>query len=194
MSEFTDKCDRFITLNILMNFSQYMNKVKCYTIFLEKGGRNMDKIPLPALWLIIAVVLGVIEASSLNLITLWFAIGAVAAMISALFGIPFIYQVVIFIMVSALLLYFTKPLIKKFLYVRKEKTNADRIIGDKGIVVERIDPVNGTGQVKIGGQIWTARSTDDEVIELGELVDVQDISGVKVFVKKSSDINKNEKQ
>ncbi|HEY9058971.1 MAG TPA: NfeD family protein [Pseudobacteroides sp.] len=154
----------------------------------------MDKIPLPVLWLIIAVVLGVIEASSLNLITLWFAIGAVAAMISALFGIPFIYQVVIFVIVSALMLYFTKPLIKKFLYVRKEKTNADRIIGDKGIVVEKIDPVNSTGQVKIRGQIWTARSTDDKIIELDELVEVQEISGVKLFVKKSSDINKNEKQ
>ncbi|KNY25585.1 NfeD family protein [Pseudobacteroides cellulosolvens] len=144
----------------------------------------MGSIPLAVWWLILAVVLGIIEASSFNLITIWFSIGAVAAMISSLFGVPFIYQVVIFIMMSALLLYFTKPLIKKFLNVRKEKTNADRIIGEKGIVVEKIDPVNGTGQVKIGGQIWTARSTNDEVIDLNELVEIQEILGVKVFVKK----------
>jgi len=146
----------------------------------------MDKIPFPVLWLIIVVVLGIIEAVSFNLITIWFAIGAVVAMISSFFGIPFIYQVVIFIVSSALLLYFTKPIIKKYLYVRKEKTNADRIIGEKGIVVEKIDTVNGTGQVKIGGQIWTARSINNEVIELNELVDIEEISGVKVFVKKSS--------
>ncbi len=145
----------------------------------------MGNIPIAVWWLILAVVLGIIEAASFNLITLWFSIGAVAAMISSFFGIPFIYQVVIFILISALLLYFTKPLIKKFLYIKKEKTNADRIIGEKGIVVEKIDPVNGTGQVKIGGQIWTARSTNDETIELNELVEVQEILGVKVFVKKS---------
>ncbi len=148
----------------------------------------MDNISFPVLWLIIVVVLGIIEAASFNLITIWFALGAVVAMICSYFDIPFIYQVVIFIISSALLLYFTKPIVKNYLNVRREKTNADRIIGEKGIVVEKIDPVNGTGQVKIGGQIWTARSVNNEVIELNELVNIEEISGVKVFVKKASNV------
>jgi len=148
----------------------------------------MDNISFPVLWLIIVVVLGIIEAASFNLITIWFALGAVVAMICSYFDIPFIYQVVIFIISSALLLYFTKPIVKNYLNVRREKTNADRISGEKGIVVEKIDPVNGTGQVKIGGQIWTARSVNNEVIELNELVNIEEISGVKVFVKKASNV------
>ena len=100
----------------------------------------MDKIPFPVLWLIIVVVLGIIEAASFNLITIWFALGAVVAMISSFFGIPFIYQVVIFVISSALLLYFTKPIVKKYLNVKKEKTNAGIV---EELDIESLNEVTG---------------------------------------------------
>jgi membrane protein implicated in regulation of membrane protease activity len=148
-------------------------------------------IPYPVLWLAVAVILVVIEASSLNLLTIWFALGALAAMVASLFGIPLYFQAVVFIVTSAILLYFTKPIVKNFLSVRKERTNADKVIGEKGIVVERIDPISGTGQVKVRGQIWTARSADDLVIEENETVEIQEISGVKLFVKKCLEVTIN---
>lgn len=141
-------------------------------------------ISYAVLWLILFVVLIIIEASSLNLITIWFAIGALLAMLAALLGVPVYFQVVIFIISSALMLAFTKPIVQNVLKVKKERTNADKIIGEKGIVIEKIDPINGTGQVKVGGQMWAARSIDDIEIEINEMVEIQEISGVKLFVKK----------
>lgn len=135
-------------------------------------------------WLILFIVLIIVEAATLNLVTIWFAIGALLAMFAALLGAPVYFQVVIFVISSAIMLAFTKPIVQNLLKVKKERTNADRVIGELGIVVEKIDPVNSTGQVKVGGQIWTARSIDDAVIEVNEKVEVKKISGVKLFVKR----------
>lgn len=141
-------------------------------------------IPYAVLWLIVFIVLIIIEASSLNLITIWFAIGALLAMFAALLGVPVYFQVVIFIISSAVMLAFTKPIVQNVLKIKKERTNADKVIGEKCIVIEKIDPINGTGQVKVGGQMWAARSIDDVEIEINEMVEVQEISGVKLFVKR----------
>lgn len=147
-------------------------------------------VPNSVWWLIIAVILGIIEASTLGLVTIWFAIGALFAMIASLIGIPFFYQVIVFIIVSTLLLYFTKPIIKNFLKVKTVKTNADKAIGEKGIVIEKIDTINSTGQVKVRGQVWTARSSDGQDIDVDEIIEVQEISGVKLIVKRFSNENK----
>lgn len=144
-----------------------------------------NEIPYSAIWLAIAVILGIIEASTFNLMTIWFAAGALFAMIAALIGIPVYYQVVVFIVISGLLLYFTKPFIKKFLKIKPERTNADRVIGETGVVIEKINSRNGTGKVKVGGQIWSARSPDEAEIAVDEIVRIQDISGVKLIVKKA---------
>ena len=95
----------------------------------------LNEIPLSFLWLILAVILIIIEASTQNLITIWFAIGALFAVFAALIKIPLYFQLVVFVIVSAILLYFTKPIVNRFLKVKKERTNADKIIGEKGIVI-----------------------------------------------------------
>lgn len=141
-------------------------------------------IPYSVLWLILAILLGIIEASTLGLFTIWFAIGAVFAMFAAMLGAPLIVQMLVFIAISGVLLFFTKPIIKKFLYVKKEKTNADKVIGEKGIVIEKIDYKNSTGQVKVKGQVWTARANNEDDIEENEIVEVKEISGVKLIVKR----------
>jgi len=143
----------------------------------------LNEIPLSFLWLILAVILIIIEASTQNLITIWFAIGALFAVFAALIKIPLYFQLVVFVIVSAILLYFTKPIVNRFLKVKKERTNADKIIGEKGIVIEKIDPLKSTGQVKVGGLIWTARSEDGTQIDVDEVVEVKEISGVKIIVK-----------
>ena len=136
------------------------------------------------MWLVLAIVLVGIEAATLGLFTIWFAIGALVALIVSLTGLPFIYQLISFIITSGVLLYFTRPIVKNFLVKKTQRTNSDRMLGEKGIVIERIDPVLGKGQVKVLGQIWSAKSSDGESIAVDEMVEVQEISGVKLIVKK----------
>ena len=136
------------------------------------------------MWLVLAIVLAGIEAATLGLFTIWFAIGALAALIVSLTGLPFIYQLIAFIITAGVLMYFTRPIVKNFLVKKTQRTNSDRMLGEKGIVIERIDPVLGKGQVKVLGQIWSAKSSDGESIAVDEMVEVQEISGVKLIVKK----------
>lgn len=146
-----------------------------------------NEIPHSVIWLVISVILGVIEAATLALVTIWFAIGALFAMIFAMLGFPLSVQVIAFIISSSLLLYFTKPILKKYLKVNTVKTNADRVIGEVGVVIESIDPVLGKGQVKVRGRIWSARSADNQPLLENTKVEIQEIAGVKLIVKKLKD-------
>ena len=134
------------------------------------------------IWIGIAGVFAVIEALTLGITTLWFALGAVVAALVSLTGIDFIYQFIIFLAVSILLLYFTKPLAEKRLKIGSEKTNVDDLPGRDALVVKDIKPFE-TGQVKVQGQIWTAITEGVEfpVIE-GEKVEILRIDGVKLVV------------
>lgn len=154
-------------------------------LFVEAGESTMlQEIPYAVFWLVAAIVLGVAEAVTLGLVTLWFALGAVLALFAALAGLPFLAQIIVFIVFSGILLYFTRPIAKKYLKLKSEKTNADRVVGEKGIVIEGIDVTNGKGQVKVMGQIWSARSVDNLDIPVDSKVEVKEISGVKLIVKR----------
>jgi membrane protein implicated in regulation of membrane protease activity len=146
-----------------------------------------SEISYSVIWLVIAVVLGIIEAATLGLVTIWFTIGALFAMVFAMVGLPLPVQLIAFIISSSILLYFTKPILKKYLKVKLQKTNADRAVGEIGIVIEEIDPVLGKGQVKVRGQIWSARTVGNQGIAVNEKVEVQEISGAKLIVKKVED-------
>ena len=137
------------------------------------------------MWTAIAVILFLIEIVTTNLITIWIAIGAVAASFAALGGIGVFWQWVIFIGLSAMLLIVTKPLLKKF--VKKIPTNADALIGKTAVVTEKIEPVLAKGQVKVGASVWSARSETGEVIAKDEVVRIITIEGVKLIVKKESE-------
>jgi len=144
----------------------------------------LNDLPLSLIWLVLVVVFGIIEALTLGLVTIWLAVGALIAMIFSLIGIPVQFQIIVFIISSSALLYFTKPILEKVLKFKIQRTNADRIIGEKGIVIERIDTNNNTGQVRVKGQIWTARAFDENDIEVDQIIEVERISGVKLLVKK----------
>ncbi len=142
-----------------------------------------DGVSYTVIWFILAIVLAGIEAATLGIVTIWFAIGALAAMIVSLTGLSLIFQVIAFIITSGVLLYFTRPIVKKFLVKKTQRTNSDRLIGEEGVVIEKIDPVLGKGQVKVMGQIWSARPSGSESIEVDEAVEILEISGVKLIVK-----------
>ncbi|MFA7636994.1 MAG: NfeD family protein [Monoglobales bacterium] len=142
----------------------------------------MDFLAKPEfLWLIITIVLFTIEALTVNLTTIWFGFGAIVAMVAASLGGSMQFQVVLFILTTIVLLIFTRPLAVK--YIKKTSTNIDGLVGKQAIVTERIDNLAGTGQVKIDGNVWSARSENGFIIEEREVVDIIKISGVKLIVK-----------
>jgi membrane protein implicated in regulation of membrane protease activity len=140
-----------------------------------------DDVYYPFVWLTIAVVLGIIEATSMGIIMVWFAIGAIIAFFSAILGASLSVQIIIFIMVSGILLYKTRPIVKAYLGNKKQLTNADSHVGQQAVVTEGIDNVEGVGTVKIGGKLWSARSELGDNIPVGSLVSVVRITGVRMY-------------
>lgn len=141
------------------------------------------------LWTAVIIVFGVFEAVTVQLVSIWFVIGAIAALVASLFGANFIIQIVIFVVVSVLALVITRPLVKKYIHPKKQPTNADKVLKQIGIVVEDINNLNATGQVKVDGKIWTARTIDNSLISKDKKVIIEKIEGVKLIVK---DIEKGE--
>ena len=135
------------------------------------------------IWLALIVAFLVMEAATVQLISTWFAAGALAAMIVSLIGGAVWLQIVVFLTVSIVLLVLLWPIARKHLKPKLVATNADALIGRVCTVTEEIDPVEG-GRVKLGDVTWSARSESDERIPAGTLVKVQKIQGAKVFVEK----------
>lgn len=135
------------------------------------------------IWYLLAfVVFLLIELISYNLITIWLAASALLTGIYAyFFPDQIVVHVFIFLVISLVLIVFTKPMVKK-LKSTNEKTNADRLIGCEAVVLEKIDSLEGTGQVKVMGQVWSAKSESGTVIEAAEKVIVKNIEGVKLVV------------
>ena len=152
-----------------------------YIIFDEEMNRDMN---MTWIWLSAAVILLIVEGIAPGLVSVWFALGALAAMISAICNAPLWLQAVWFVLVSAVTLVLTRPLVKKYVNSRVQPTNADALIGKDGVVVDGIDNIAGTGSVKISGQMWTARSTDENIpIASGKIVTAKAIQGVKLIVE-----------
>lgn len=136
------------------------------------------------LWLGVALILGAIEVASLSLTTIWFVISALCAMIISFFTANFLIQFAIFVIVGTILLATTRPILKRFINQNDTKTNVDRIIGMEAIVTEEIKR-NKNGEVKVDGKNWTAYA--DSKIEVGKTVEILEINGVKVKVRKVGD-------
>lgn len=135
------------------------------------------------IWLALMVVFLVVEAACpLHLVSIWFAVGSLAAMIAAWLGGPVWLQAALFIVVSGGLLAMLWPFARKFLNPKVSATNIDSIPGTEGYVTADIDNVSAVGQVKLNGMEWTARSASGDPIPAGTLIRVERIEGVKVFV------------
>ncbi len=138
-------------------------------------------------WAVAIVLFAVFEAVTTQLVSIWFLLGAIAALIAALFHLDFWIQILIFISVTAVALIGTRPLVKKKLNTKIEKTNADRCIGQDAVVIEEINNIATTGQVKADGKVWTARCVNSNcIIPEGSVVKIEKIEGVKLIVSPKS--------
>lgn len=135
------------------------------------------------IWLILLVGFLAVEAACpIHLVSIWFAVGALIATVVSLLNGPVWLQIVLFLVVSGGLLALLWPMVRKYLNPDLTRTNVDSVIGSEGYITAAVDNVAATGQVKLGGMEWTARSTSGEPIPAGALVKVDRVEGVKVFV------------
>lgn len=140
---------------------------------------------MPFVWLGVIILAVILEASTCALVSIWFIPAAVISLILSFFPVPLWIQIVVFAVCSTLLILFMKVIFKKTLGLKSVATNADAVIGEEAIVTESIDNIEGHGQVKVKGQIWTARAYDKETkYEKGEILNVVAIEGVKLICKK----------
>ena len=139
---------------------------------------------MTVVWLVAMIVLLVIEGVVPGLISIWFALGALAALVSALLHAPLWLQIVWFLAVSIAALALTRPLAKKYINANTQPTNADMLIGKECVVRESIDNVLGAGAVSVDGKVWTARTENDDIkVPEGSRAVVVRIEGVKLIVK-----------
>ena len=139
---------------------------------------------MTVMWLGILVILVVIELLTMGLTTIWFAGGALVAALISIPGTPLIVQILFFLIVSILLLYFTRPIAVKYFNRDRTRTNVESLIGRQAIVISEINNVEGIGQVNTGGMEWSARSSyHNIVIPVGAVVTVLGIDGVKLIVE-----------
>ena len=133
------------------------------------------------IWLVLAVLMAILEAVTVQLVSIWFAIGATAACITSIITGSVWIQVIVFVAVSAAALLITRPIAKRMKEKKPEHTNSDRYVGMEGVVTADIDNDAAKGQVRVGSSVWTARSADGQSIPAGAKVSVTAIEGVKLI-------------
>ncbi len=144
----------------------------------------MYDLSMTVVWLIILVVLVVIELLTMGLTTIWFAGGALVAAVASIFGAPLLLQIILFLIVSALLLFFTRPIAVKYFNKDRVRTNAESLVGRQAIVISEVDNLQGIGQVSVGGMEWSAKTKEDGVtLPVGTVVTILAINGVKLIVE-----------
>lgn len=136
-------------------------------------------------WAVIVVASVVIEISTINLTTVWFAIAGVVSLILAVFKVELVWQIVAFLVLSIVLLFLTRPLINKITRKNSAHTNADRIFDRVGFVTKEIT-TDEIGEVKVDEDIWRAISYDNEPLEVGQKVVIKSFDGNKVIVSKAN--------
>ena len=134
------------------------------------------------IWLVLLIAFAGLEAMTAGLVSIWFCAGSLVALVATWFGASLPVQIGLFVIVSLIAMALVRPMARKWVQPKMEKTNADRILEQEGIVLETIDNLRASGQIKIGGAVWTARSMGNDPIPEGVKVRVERIEGVKAIV------------
>jgi membrane protein implicated in regulation of membrane protease activity len=143
------------------------------------------------IWLVVLLIAIAIELGTMGLTSIWFAGGALIAVIAAAFSLPVWLQILLFLMVSLALMVFTRPIAVKYFNKDRVRTNVESMIGRQAIVISEIDNLQGIGQVTVGGQEWSARSEDEKkCMAAGTVVEVVAVSGVKLIVREDPQMQK----
>ena len=139
-------------------------------------------------WLALFILLLIIEIATMGLTTIWFAGGALAAFIAGLLGCGLAVQIILFLVVSILLFVFTRPVAVKYFNKDRQKTNADRLVGQEALVTEAIDTLQAQGTGVVNGQEWSAKTNEtDGKTAKGSVVVIDEIQGVKLVVREKED-------
>ena len=133
-------------------------------------------------WIVMLLAFAVLEGLTAGLVSIWFCIGCIAALVATMCGGSIAVQVTLFVVVSLISMALIRPVARKYMHTKQEKTNADRIIGMEGVVTEPIDNLQATGQIKVQGVYWTARTEENVIVPEGARVRVLRIEGVKTIV------------
>jgi membrane protein implicated in regulation of membrane protease activity len=144
------------------------------------------EISMPVIWLIAAIAFGIFELVTTNLVSIWFVIGAVIAMLTSLIGLPLWGQIAVFVISSGIVLFFVRPLATKYVNSKTIKTNIDALVGRITVAKTDIDNFKMSGRVDMDGTTWLAKSVDDSVIATGEEIKVVKVEGAKLIVEKIS--------
>lgn len=148
----------------------------------EKEEEGEIRMYYAVAWVVMLIAFGILEAMTAGLVSIWFCIGALIALIASVMGATLGMQIIIFSVVSLLSMALIRPFAKKFLHTKSEATNADRILGAEAVVTECINNLQAKGQIRVLGESWTARAQEDLEIPEGSLVRVLRIEGVKAIV------------
>ncbi|MDE5865948.1 MAG: NfeD family protein [Lachnospiraceae bacterium] len=141
-------------------------------------------VNMTVFWLAVLVILVVIELFTMGLTTIWFAGGALVAALISIPGLPVSLQIFAFLAVSAVLLYFTRPVAVKYFNRDRVRTNIESMVGRQAIVISEINNLEGVGQVNTGGMEWSARSSyNNVVLPVGAVVTILGVDGVKLIVE-----------
>lgn len=136
------------------------------------------------IWLFLTVLFGVIEAVTVQIVSIWFAGGSVCAMIAYALGASEAVQIGVFVLSSAILLLLTRPFVKKMTSGKKVSTNADSLIGKTAVVTKKTDELGLSGEARVGGSVWTICTEDGQPAYENERVTVEKIEGVKLIVRR----------
>lgn len=137
-------------------------------------------------WLAAMIFFGLVEAATVNMVSIWFVAGSLAALVVDLGGGPLWLQLLLFFLAAGAMLAMLRPFVKKYVTPKKTATNADMALGREAYVLEPVDNLRGTGAVKLDGKVWTARALDDAILPEGTLVKVVKLEGVKLYVEPAS--------
>ena len=135
-----------------------------------------------AIWLGLLILFAVVEGATVALVSIWFAAGAMAALLATIVTDDVWIQIFLFVLVSAVTMAIVRPLAKKHVFPHRVPTNADRVIGREGVITQAVDNLTSTGVVVVAGMAWTARSDSGAGIPEGTVVTVKRIEGVKLYV------------
>ena len=143
--------------------------------------------PNVIIWLIGIIVFVVLEAVTYQIVSIWFALGAVGGLIASLTGASFTVQMIVFIAVSVIFLICLRPVSRKLLKSKQEKTNVDSMLGKEVLITKEVDNLSGSGQGKVNGAVWTVKCADDSLIPENDIAVVEKVEGVKLIVKRKGE-------
>ena len=139
------------------------------------------------IWILGIITFIILEAVTYQLVSIWFAIGALGGMIAAFSGVNFYVQMAVFIAVSFICILCLRPLSMKFFKPRNVETNAQSLVGKEVLITSDVDNIRGLGEGKVDGKVWTVRSIDNSHVLKGETAVIEKIEGVKLIVKRKDD-------